>query len=599
MNKRSTRMLALVLTVICLMSAALPAEAAYSVRVRLSTLRASVDLSQTDKLTLTATVRPVSAAKNLVWRSDNTNIATVNKNGVVTFKKTGTVRVGARVPRKSAWSICTITVTDSTAPTSVTLSPNRLTISLGQTRQLTPVFLPAGSNQSAIWKSSKPAIASVDEDGVLTAKAVGRCYIRVRSAVDSSVKKTIIVVVKDTQAPTSIEISPGDESMLVDDTLQLSVIPYPEDASAAVTWSTSDRNVARVSAAGLVRAVAAGTVTITATSAADTSVVAQRTLTITDSSVTSLSIDQEDMYLNKGDTTRLTCTLTPSTTAATVTWSSDNTSVATVGAAGRVTAVASGTAIITASAGGFSDNIEIRVLSDERSTDLPDTYVTAASAISSNVAKMKAIYNSALDELDEHVVNNNISSTERANRKAIILRAFDMYNVPWMTDTNITYWSSSTSYRVGRIYLGMPYTQTNRTYNLTKWLDKITYTLNNGIYSVEMPNRSYPGNDCSSYVSMCQWGTNSTSSYLNTTSMYSSTSYNTISNGYTQLIPGDILVKVGHTAMFLYYVTSDRIMVIEQGGGSEPNTVACHIKSISGVYRSQGYRVRRKVGIAG
>jgi hypothetical protein len=49
--------------------------------------------------------------------------------------------------------------------------------------------------------------------------------------------------------------------------------------------------------------------------------------------------------------------------------------------------------------------------------------------------------------------------------------------------------------------------------------------------------------------------------------------------------------------MFLYYVTPDRIMVLEQGGGSEPNTISCNIKTISGTYRPQGYRVRRKADL--
>lgn len=599
MNKRLTRALALTIIVVIILSIASPVSAAYSVKVKLNKLRATINLAKTDTLTLSATVTPASAARKLVWKSGNEKIAKVSSSGVVRAQKAGKVKVGARVPGKSAWSICTIIIKEAgQAPTSVTISESNIELSVGQTKQISATFLPEGSSQECIWLSSAASIVSV-EDGLLTAKSAGKCYIRVRSTADTTVRKSIIVIVKDNESPSSIEITPGDEVLNAGDKLQLGVIPYPAQTSAAVVWSSSDRTVARVSSAGLLSAISPGTTVITATSLLDKSVKAKRTISVTDNSVTSITIDQEDSYLAKGDVLNLTCTLLPDGTAASVKWTSDNTSVASVNSAGRVTAIGSGTAVITAKAGGLTDDIEIRVLSSERVSDLPDSYVTSAEEIAPNVALMKAIYASAIDELDKHVIAKDISSAERANRKAVIVRAFDMYNVPWMTDTPVTYWSSTTSYKVGRIYLGMPYTQTNRTYNLSKWLDKISYTENNGIYSVTMPNRSYPGNDCSSFVSMCQFGTNTSSSYLNTTAMYSSTSYKTISNGYTQVVPGDVLVKVGHTAMFLYYVTSDRIMVIEQGGGSEPNTVSCHVKSISGVYRAQGYRVRRKIGIEG
>ena len=127
----------------------------------------------------------------------------------------------------------------------------------------------------------------------------------------------------------------------------LTVSVLPEDASnKEVIWSSSNPNVATVSSSGRITAVAAGTTTITVTTK-DGSKTASCTVTVS-VSVTGVSLNKTSTSLNVVGTEQLTATIQPSNaTNKNVTWSSSNSSVAMVNSSGLVTAVASGSAIIT------------------------------------------------------------------------------------------------------------------------------------------------------------------------------------------------------------------------------------------------------------
>ena len=126
----------------------------------------------------------------------------------------------------------------------------------------------------------------------------------------------------------------------------------PSDATNKnVTWSTSDASIATVTD-GVVTAVAPGTATITVTTE-DGNKTATCAVTVTAATVpvTGVTLNKTSTSLYVGDTETLTPTITPdNATNKNVTWSSDDTSVATVDASGLVTAVARGTAVITATA---------------------------------------------------------------------------------------------------------------------------------------------------------------------------------------------------------------------------------------------------------
>ena len=115
-----------------------------------------------------------AAAKS--FKSSNKKVATVNKNGVVTFKKAGKVRITYKVGKKTRK--VTMTVTDPTLPKSVTLAPVTTDVKKGDSVTLTAT-LSEGAKSGFKWKSSNKKVATVNKNGVVTFKKAGKVTITV------------------------------------------------------------------------------------------------------------------------------------------------------------------------------------------------------------------------------------------------------------------------------------------------------------------------------------------------------------------------------------------------------------------------------------
>jgi hypothetical protein len=229
--------------------------------------------------------------------------------------------------------------------------------------------------------------------------------------------------------------------------------------------------------------------------------------------------------------------------------------------------------------------------------------VTSVAGINSNLAKLDDILRYATTQLDALYVSGDIDKAEMNERKTILLNAFKMARFPWMSSKTITYYTGSGYYRSNVVYFGTPYTQTHRTYNVERLLDvgAFTKTGSNAYLTANLPAKTYPGNDCSSFVSMSTWGMGSPYSQLNSTAMKASSAYKTIASssnksGYQNMRPGDVLVKNGHALMFLYFASSSKsqVMIIQQGGFNTLSTVSCDLKSLSYYSGNSSYVARRK-----
>ena len=151
----------------------------------------------------------------------------------------------------------------------------------------------------------------------------------------------------------------GGSGVAKNNTLQLSATGLGEDV--AVTWSSSDTNIATVSDKGVVTGVAEGTVTITATAAGydkdDASthyLKAEYTITVTPANipVTGVSLNTDTLTLGVGNKGSLLATVAPTNaTNRAVTWTSSDSTVATV-VDGVVTALKTGTVTITVTTQG-------------------------------------------------------------------------------------------------------------------------------------------------------------------------------------------------------------------------------------------------------
>ncbi len=135
--------------------------------------------------TLTATITPANADNQAVtWSSNNTAVATVNQNGQVTGVSAGTATITVTTQDGNKTATCTVTVPDPSADpvavTGVSLNKTSTSLTVGATETLTATVAPANAtNQAVTWSSNNTAVASVDQNGKVTAVAAGTATITV------------------------------------------------------------------------------------------------------------------------------------------------------------------------------------------------------------------------------------------------------------------------------------------------------------------------------------------------------------------------------------------------------------------------------------
>ena len=197
------------------------------------------------------------------------------------------------------------------------------------------------------WSSSNTAVATVSTSGVVAGITAGQTTIKATATDGSGVagSKTITV----TQPVTAVTVN-GPATVFTGKTVTLTAAITPTNATTkAVTWSSSNTAVATVSTSGVVTGVVAGKATIKATATDGSGIVGNKEITITRPASAITINGTASVFIGK------TITLTPvvsptSATTQTVTWSSDNTAVATVNTSGVVTGIATGQATIKATA---------------------------------------------------------------------------------------------------------------------------------------------------------------------------------------------------------------------------------------------------------
>ena len=158
-----------------------------------------------DEFDLTATVAPDNATvKNVTWTSSDETKATVI-NGHVTAIAAGTPTITVTTTDGNFTATCELTISN-VAVTGVTLDQTSATIytgSIGNTVQLTPTIAPANATNKAVsWESSDEDVATVDENGLVTAVAIGTATITVTTT-DGSKTATCDITVET--APGSAE----------------------------------------------------------------------------------------------------------------------------------------------------------------------------------------------------------------------------------------------------------------------------------------------------------------------------------------------------------------------------------------------------------
>lgn len=259
-----------------------------------------------ETLTLTATVAPANAKdKTVSWTTSNDAVATVDANGVVTAVSAGTATITATATNGTddtsddKTGTCTVTVTqnykvtlaDGTEDsgnwtispanpqpgdvvtityggtkkvksvkavkkaavikvTIITLNKTETTINVGSTETLsvTAIDPSNATDKTYTWNSDNTAVATVDADGVVTAKAAGTANITATANDGSGVTATCAVTVIVPVSSITINNAPT-EALFVNSKGTLTATVLPDNATEkTVTWSSSDPDYVSINA---------------------------------------------------------------------------------------------------------------------------------------------------------------------------------------------------------------------------------------------------------------------------------------------------------------------------------------------------------------
>ena len=300
---------------------------------------------------LDAVVNPADASQKVTWKSSNTKIATVNTEGVVTFKKVGKVTITATAADGSGKK-ATVTVNYAKFVEDVAITGNT---NVGANKKITlkaEVTPSDATTKTVTWKSSDTSVATVTGKGIVTGNK------NIKEATEVTITATatdgtgIVAEHKIWVGPavTSVSILKDDEVVNGDtfyfDTgcenpddliLTLDATTAPDGAGDEIVWTSSNKAVATVTD-GVVTVLKAGKATITA--AATDGSGKKATVTVSASKlVQDIKVTGTTELLAVGKTTTLKATVYPTdATNKSYTWKSENTSVATISSKGVVTA---------------------------------------------------------------------------------------------------------------------------------------------------------------------------------------------------------------------------------------------------------------------
>jgi uncharacterized protein YjdB len=327
-------------------------------------------------VTLTADFTPAGAAgEAITWSIEEATGGASVSDGKVSIDAAGTYTVKAT---SGAFSD-TYKFKIHPAVSDVSIS-GAGSVNVGSPLKLEATVNPSEAVRGVTWSVSlqesgdASGVATIDSDGVLTGVAAGSVTVTATSvgkgSSGSPVTKTHNVTVQEASAVTGITISGANEVTVGLTPIQLTATVTPDNAVQDVTWSVDTSGNATIDAGGVLTGVAAGSVTVTATSvgngASGSPVTATKDITVNARpAVTDVTING-DTAVAAGKSITLHATVTPTGTLQDVTWAvslqggGDASGVATIDSNGVLTGVAAGSVTVTAtSVGKDSDESEV------------------------------------------------------------------------------------------------------------------------------------------------------------------------------------------------------------------------------------------------
>ena len=346
----------------------------YEVEVVISLQNVSLEssefeLTRGETKTLNVIYTPTNTTENktVTWESSDPSIVSVSTSGEITGLKggkgvtiTGTLENGMKVTAK----------VDVIVPLEdIIVSDSSLEMLPGQEKKVDVTIAPSDTTDdtTVTWSSDNSDVVTV-ENGVIKAVKSGSTTVHVTVGTITKDISVHVLIPIDTVYPSqdSIAMNKGEETTV-------SVLVYPEDAEEDrdVTWKSSDTSVVTIDESGKIVALKGGNAIITGTLENGKSVEISVSVVVP---LTSITIQSENLVLNRGEEKKIEATKNPSDTTDTntIVWNSSNPDAVTI-QNGVLRAVGPGTSVITASIGEIKDEITVEVLVPVESISLNAT----------------------------------------------------------------------------------------------------------------------------------------------------------------------------------------------------------------------------------
>ena len=347
-----------------------------------------VNLNKGEKTNFSVEITPAEAEedKTVTWSSSEPSIVSIDATtGEATAKKGGDAVITGQL--KNGKSV-TATVHVKVPVDSITIEQGAtLEIERGKQTKLTTIIKPDDYyvSDKVVWATTENSTVSVDQNGVITANAIGSATIS--ATIDGKVANIIVTVIVPIKNVT-INEEPTKDVINVNknETYQLTASVDPTDTTESYTfkWISSDDNIASVDEDGLVTAKKGGDVTITVEANGHQATKKIHVVV----PITSFTVSDEEMTILKGAKNAQTIITVIAPADAnenkTITWESDNEEVAIVDENGKVTGLKAGNATITGTLpNGMSVSVDVTVEIiplDDFTVTMPDKLLKGKSA---------------------------------------------------------------------------------------------------------------------------------------------------------------------------------------------------------------------------
>lgn len=335
--------------------------------VSLSSTTMSLHMGETAQLIVTVTPENATG-KQVVWASKNEQVAIVSATGVITPVSVGETEVTVTaIDGSNASASCLVKVLP-TLVSNISLSDSIITITKGESRQITASVLPTDATvQTLKWTSSNEQIAMV-ENGLIIGISAGEAIVTAEATDESGISASCKVVVNPILTQ-SITLDETSVTLHAGESIVLTPTILPADAEQTLIWTSANTRVAVVKD-GKITAVAVGTTFVTAAANDGSGISAVCEVIVSPILVESIVLNPSSLLLYEGETALLEVTITPDdATQKGIIWSSSNPSVATITSEGMVSAIATGKAEIIARAQDGSKvqatcEVEVKLMSD-------------------------------------------------------------------------------------------------------------------------------------------------------------------------------------------------------------------------------------------